>query len=132
MKKVILFAIVALVVQACSQKIEMATLANTKWTLSEWPGRTMPVSAQATLNFDADNKIGGKSFCNTYGGSSRILNGTVKFDQIFSTKMFCSESGDAENKYQADLQTVNGIKMDGGKLVLLKDGQVVMAFVKTM
>jgi heat shock protein HslJ len=130
MKKVILLLIVTLAMQACSKRLDSASLVNTKWELSEWPGRTLPVGGQATLNFDADNKIGGKSFCNSYGGNSAISDNTVKFEQIFSTKMFCSEFSAAETNYHADLLTINSLKMEGSKLQLLKDGQVVMVFVK--
>ena len=128
MKKLILALIVAVALQACSKKIDINALVNSKWVLSEWPGKTLPVNAQATLNFDTAQRIGGKSFCNSYGGNSTITENQVKFEQIFSTKMFCSEFSDAENKYQADLLTINTMEMANDKLKLLKDGEVVMIF----
>lgn len=129
MKKIILALIIAVSMQACSKKIDPNAIANTKWTLSEWPGRTLPVNAQATLNFDAERKIGGKSFCNSYGGNSVITGKQIKFEEIFSTKMFCSELSDAENRYQSDLATVNSWEVSGNKLKLLKDDVVMMVFV---
>ncbi len=130
MKKLLLTLMIAIALQACSSKLDLNAINNSKWVLSEWPGRTLPVNAQATLNFDAERKIGGKSFCNSYGGMSTITSESAKFEQIFSTKMFCSEFSDAENKFQADLLTINSIKVEGNKLKLLKDGQLVMAFDK--
>lgn len=129
MKKIILALIIAVAMQACSQKLDATTVANTKWVLNEWPGHTLPQGAQATLNFDTEGKIGGKSFCNSYGGNSVISSKNVKFDQIFSTKMFCNELSDAENKYQNELTLVNAMKLAQGKLTLLKDGVPVMVFV---
>lgn len=130
MKKIILLLIVAFAMHACSQKLDVTTISNSKWTLSEWPGQTMPVNAQATLNFDGENKITGKSFCNSYGGNSLITGKTVKFEQLFSTKMFCNEFSNAENKYQTDLVSVNTLELSGSKLKLLKDGAVIMVFEK--
>ena len=130
MKKIFLLFVMALTIQACSPSLDSARMANTKWVLSEWPGRTIPVNAQATLNFDIDHKINGKSFCNGYGGNSSFENGRVKFSEIFGTKMFCTEFGDAETHFQTDLQAVDALKMNGEKLQLLKDGQVMMVFVK--
>lgn len=131
MKKILLFVVIGVFLQSCSQKVGAELIANTKWTLTEWPGRTIPVNGLATLNFSDPAKIGGKSFCNVYGGTSEIYNGTVKFSQIIGTKMFCNEFSDAENQYHADLLRVDGIKMSGSNLHLLKDGQVVMVFKKT-
>ena len=130
MKKIILGLVLFLSMQACSEKLEMNKVANTKWILSEWPSKTLPTSAQATLSFDAEGKIGGKSFCNSYGGNTVIADGTIKFEQIFSTKMFCTEFAQAENDYQADLQTINTAKVSDTQLQLLKDGVVIMVFKK--
>lgn len=131
MKKVFLGLIILLALQACSRKLDVNFVANTKWVLSEWPDRTMPVNAQATLSFDGDAKIGGKSFCNAYGGNSVITKDAIKFEQIFSTKMFCSEFSQAENNYQADLLTITSAKISGNKLSLFKNGQLAMVFVRT-
>jgi heat shock protein HslJ len=130
MKKIIFALFLAFTAVGCAKKVAVQSIANTKWTLSEWPGRTLPVNAQATLNFDSDNKIGGKSFCNSYGGNMVVNGEQIKFEQIFGTKMFCTEFSDAENKYQADLLLVNSIKLTGNKLSLLKAEEVVMVFVK--
>jgi heat shock protein HslJ len=130
MKKIYFAVFIGLLFQACSQKIGANLIANTQWILAEWPGRTIPANGTATLNFDNTGKIGGKSFCNSYGGSSEINNGTVKFGQLFSTKMFCTDLSDAENKYQADLQTVNTITMNTGRLNLLRDGKIDHGFYK--
>lgn len=129
-KKLTLAFTIAIMMQACSQRIDATSIANTKWTLTEWPGRAIPVDAQATLNFDAERKIGGKSFCNSYGGNSVITGKQIKFEEIFSTKMFCTELSDAENKYQTDLAAVNTWAVSGNRLTLFKDGVVTMVFVK--
>ncbi|TKC12462.1 META domain-containing protein [Pedobacter polaris] len=130
MKKLVLGVFLIVVIQACSQKIGVATVANTKWILTEWPGKALPTTVKATLNFDAEGKIGGNSFCNGYGGNTTFENGGIKFSQIFGTKMYCEQVGDAENKYTTDLEAVNGAKLVGEKLQLLKDDQVLMIFTK--
>jgi heat shock protein HslJ len=130
MKKIILLLTAFFAFQSCSQSINPSTISETKWVLSEWTGRTLPTKAQATMNFDGDNKIGGKSFCNSYGGAVTINDNAIKFDQIFSTKMYCDEVSEAENNYLSDLQSVNQAKKNGDKLLLLKDGKLVMVFVR--
>lgn len=128
MKKLFIALIIAFAFQACSPKLSINSIANTKWILSEWPGKELPAKAQATLNFDADGRISGKSFCNGYGGNTTFTETGIKFSQIFGTKMYCEEVGDAENKYTADLESINNAKIENDKLLLMKDGNVVLGF----
>lgn len=129
--KNILFALTLIVgLSSCAKDLDMAIKTNSKWVLTEWPGKSLPTSAQATLNISDGNKIGGKSFCNTYGGTASFNGNALQFSQIFGTKMYCNEVADAETKFTADLEAVNSGKVDGNKLSLMKDGVVVMVFNK--
>ena len=125
-----IFFVLALIigVSSCSKDLDMAVKTNSKWVLTEWPGKTIPTNAQATLNINDGNKIGGKSFCNTYGGNATFNGNALQFSQIFGTEMYCTEVADAEVKFKADLEDVNFGKVDGGKLSLMKDGIVLMVF----
>ncbi len=130
MKRLFLGLVLVIALQACSKKITTDTVANTKWTLSEWTGQTLPTKEKATLNFGADNQIGGKSFCNTFGGRSTISGNTIKIEEVFGTMMFCESVAEAERNYTEGLKTVNSFKVVDGKLQLLKDGKVMMVFTK--
>ena len=130
MKNIFILLVFTLSVISCSKDLDMSVKTNSKWILTGWPGKTIPSNAQATLNISDGNKIGGKSFCNTYGGTATFNGNALKFGQIFGTKMYCAEVADAETKFTADLEAVNSGKMDGGKLSLMKDGVVVMVFNK--
>ena len=131
MKKLILALLIAFSLQACNSNLQMATTkADTKWVLTEWPGKTLPTTAKATLNITSGNKITGKSFCNGFGGNAVINGNAVKFSELIGTKMYCQEVGEAENKYLADLQNVDAGTISGGKLRLMKNGSLVMVFSK--
>ncbi|MES2417444.1 MAG: META domain-containing protein [Bacteroidota bacterium] len=116
---------------ACTPNLNSLKRTPTKWVLTEWPGKTLPGKAQATLNITEGHKIGGKSFCNVYGGNAVFNGNALKFSQFFGTKMYCEGSAEAENKFIADLEAVNAGRLSGDKLLLLKDEQVVMVFSKT-
>ncbi len=121
--KTLLFAFVIIIgLNSCTN--------DSKWVLTEWPGKSLPTTAQATLNINDGNKIGGKSFCNSYGGNATFNGNAIQFSQIFGTKMYCNELADAEIKFTSDLEAVNSGKVDGGKLSLMKDGVVLMVFSK--
>ena len=131
MKKLALIFIAALIMQSCSEKVGIESVANTNWVLTEWPGETMPnTTKKATLNFSANDKVSGKSFCNGFGGTATISGETIKFSELIGTMMFCEDVGQAEGKYTEGLKNSNSFKVVGGKLQLLKDGKVVMVFSK--
>ncbi len=129
--KNLFYAFILLIgLNSCAKDLETAVKANSKWVLKEWPGKIIPANAQATLNINDGTKIGGKSFCNTYGGNASFNGNALQFSQIFGTKMYCTEVADAENKFLDDLQAVNSGNVDGSKLTLMKDGVVLMVFGK--
>lgn len=131
MKKIIIALFVVFALQACTKDLKLITEKDTKWELSEWSGKTLPTTAKATLNISGGNKIGGKSFCNSYGGSAVINGNAIQFSKIFGTKMYCEAVGDAENKYYADLEKVTAGKVSGGKLYLYKDETLLLVFSRT-
>lgn len=131
MKKLVLLFTVAIVLQACTNKIGAENIQGTSWVLSEWPNETMPnTTKKATLAFAADNKVSGKSFCNGFGGAVTISGATIKFSELIGTMMFCEDVGQAEGKYTEDLRNANSFKIVDGKLQLLKDGKLLMVFSK--
>lgn len=128
MKRLFLGLLLISIIQACTPKMQSTSVNNTKWVLSEWPGKTLPAKAQATLSFEGNNRVSGKSFCNGFGGSAVIKGDSVKFDQLIGTMMYCEEVGQAENSFLNDLKSANTLKTSGDKLQLLKDGTVLLVF----
>lgn len=115
---------------SCSKTLQMATQkADTKWVLVKWKDNVLPINHKATLNLTG-NKMGGKSFCNTYGGSVTINGNALKFSPIISTKMHCQEVAHAESKFIGDLQQLDAGTISGGRLRLMKAGEVMMVFAK--
>ena len=131
MKKVLLGLMLVLFLQACAEKIGMESILNTNWVLTEWPGQTMPnTTKKATLNFAADIKVSGKSFCNGFGGSASINGNTIKFSELMGTMMYCEDVGRAEGKYTEGLRTTNAFKIVGDKLQLFNGDKLLMVFSK--
>ena len=131
MKKLVLGFIIAMTLHACSEKLNIGNVDNTKWILTEWPGQTMPnTTKKATLAFAADNKVSGKSFCNGFGGTATINGDTIKFNELIGTMMYCEDVGQAEGKYTEGLRNANSFKVVNGKLQLLQDGKLLMVFSK--
>ena len=131
MKKLFFGLIIVLSVQACTSKLNMVSISNTKWVLTEWLDQTMPnTTKKATLDFGADNRISGKSFCNVFGGTVTIKNQSIKFSELISTMMYCDDVGEAESKFTEALKKANTFKVVDGKLQLLNEDKLLMVFSK--
>ncbi len=115
---------------SCSQRISPFILADTSWVLSEWPNQEMPDQALATLKFNTNTELSGKSFCNGFGGSYVINGSKISFGSLFGTQMYCDAVGDKETKFLEALRTVNKVNKAGDKLQLLRDNTVIMVFSK--
>jgi len=119
-----------MVLASCSKDLNSKIKTDSKWVLSAWPGHTLPANGQATLNISESSRIGGKSFCNSYGGSAVFNGNALQFSQVFGTKMYCEEFAAAETQYLNDLQAVNAGSLSGNKLSLMKDEKVLLIFTR--
>jgi len=130
MKNLFFLGLIVCFLSSCIEKIDTKALTNTKWELSELPGTTLPTTAKATLNIADSLKIGGKSFCNSYGGRGEVKDNKLALKNIFGTKMFCEDTDAAERAYLQALNQVDNAKIVDGKLHLLAAGKTLLVFTK--
>ena len=84
------------VLTACSP---ISDLAGTSWELSMYnesgdePMVTL-FPGDATFDFDGTDKIGGRSYCNIYGGIYSASNGVISIGELFSTEAGCNTNGE--------------------------------------
>jgi heat shock protein HslJ len=94
---------------------------NGKWQLVSMKlGNNLPIKSfvkPITLNIDKD-KIGGNGGCNSYGGSFSQTGNTVKFSDIFSTKMWCDGSSPTESIYFDALGKSVNYELNDDELIL--------------
>lgn len=104
----ILFASACTPVQA--QDAE-GDLANSKWQLVSFGGSEaeMPVIERSmiTLEFDDQGRFGGSGGCNSYGGSYVVEEGKLKFGEIITTLIACTDQAinDQEGRYLQALRS---------------------------
>ncbi|WP_439184428.1 META domain-containing protein [Carboxylicivirga taeanensis] len=74
----------------------------------------------------AEQKVGGNSGCNSFGGEVIIEGDTVTFDKVFSTKMYCD--GVPEHEFFQLLQQPLKYTLKGDVLQFEKEGVTLMVF----
>lgn len=101
---------------------------GTEWKLTRIEGNVVK-NEKAFIRFDeTKNSAGGNGGCNVFGGSLSKIGNKLKISEVFSTKMFCQDGSDVENKFFANLDRVTEYEIKDGKLFLMANRTVVLEF----
>lgn len=107
-------------------------LFDTRWSLKKMydNGNEEAVTTKAFIRFDqAKGSAGGNGSCNSFGTTATINGNEVRFKNIFSTKMYCEQVQQIENKYFKHLENVNRFQIKDRTLTFYNDKQWVLEFV---
>ncbi len=100
----------------------------TQWKLTRIEGNIVN-NEKAFIRFDeTKNSAGGNGGCNVFGGSFSKNGNQIKISQIISTKIFCENGSDVENKFFANLDRVTNYEIKNGKLFLMTNETIVLEF----
>jgi heat shock protein HslJ len=111
---------------AAPQPVALAPLEGTSWRAEEIDGAGVVDGVQATLIFDAGQKVAGLASCNRYFGTYRQTDDTLEIKPGGSTRMACPlVVMDQETKFLTALGAVRKARREGDTLMLLDgDGRV--------
>ena len=106
-------------------------LFGTKWSLKKiyTGGKEETVNTKAFIRFDKEKgSAGGNASCNNFGSSLTVNKHEVSFKDIFSTKMYCEQVQQTENKFLAGLRKVNRFEIKEKRLLLYNDRELMFEF----
>ena len=105
-------------------------LYNTKWALKKINGNEGIVNTKAFIRFDQQKgSAGGNGSCNNFGSSATINGNEVNFKNVFSTKMYCEQVQQIENKFLSSLEKVTRYEIKDKSLLLYQDKELLLEFV---
>jgi len=128
------FVIVLLISSCKTAKESMASttaLYDTKWSLKKiYDGDAVTsVDTKAFIRFDKEKgSAGGNGSCNSFGSTASVNGNEVSFKNIFSTKMYCDQVQQIENRYLKHLQNANRHEVKDRSLFLYRDKQLLLEF----
>lgn len=102
------------------------------WTLTsiaDGDMATLFTGKTPTLEFTTDGKAFGNGGCNTYRTSYTLQENTITFGPVMSTKMACP-SLKGEDLFTGFLASPLQAGLNGDKLTLFKEGNIVLEFTK--
>ena len=107
-------------------------LYNTKWSLKKIHDNDNKeiVNTKAFIRFDKEKgSAGGNGSCNSFGSSPTINGNEVSFKNVFSTKMYCEQVQQIENKFLGSLEKVTRYEIKDSSLFLYRDKELLLEFV---
>ena len=109
-------------------------LYNTKWSLKKVyiDSKEETVNTKAFIRFDKEKgSAGGNGSCNSFGSTATINGNEVSFKNIFSTKMYCEQVQQIENKLLGSLEKVTRYEIKDKSLFLYRDKNLLLEFAAT-
>lgn len=106
---------------------------NKRWKLLEIDGEKVEITEafkgepHIILSLQT-NKIHGSGGCNRFGGTYTLSGDNLTFGGIAATKINCEEVMQVEELFIRGLTTVNGYRVNGDAMWLLRDGKQIMKF----
>ena len=135
MKLTFLFCITAILFASCASskknQAETMSLYDTKWLLKKiYTGDNIEnVQTKAFIRFDMEkNSAGGNGSCNSFGSTASVSGNDVSFKNVFSTKMYCEQVQQIENKFLGALERVTRYEIKDKTLLLYHDKEIVLEF----
>lgn len=137
MQKVLLFLAVIAIMAGCAPKNSPSkdgsansSLTNTRWkltALTSLPNGLPKLSKDVFLQLDT-GRIKGFAGCNSYFGAYTTSASSLSFTGVGSTKMFCQDGMETENKLFQALNSTSHYRITGMKLELLKGQDLLATF----
>jgi heat shock protein HslJ len=127
-------AIILLTASCTSAKETMEQpipLYNTKWSMKKVyaDGKEETVNTKAFIRFDKEKgSADGNGSCNSFGSSATINGNEVSFKNVFSTKMYCEQVQQIENKFLGSLEKITRYEIKDKSLFLYKDKELLLEF----
>ena len=128
-------AIILLAASCTSAKETMEqpmSLYNTKWLLKKvfTAGKEETVNTKAFIRFDKEKgSAGGNGSCNSFGSTATINGNEISFKNVFSTKMYCEQEQQTENKFLRSLGKVTRYHIKDKSLLLYSDKDLLLEFI---
>jgi heat shock protein HslJ len=105
------------------------TLSGIDWKLTRIENRDVNSNSKAVIRFDEQNRrVSGNGGCNGFGGNLSVNGSSLRVSQVISTKMFCEQGSDVENRFFNQLERVTRYDLNNGKLQLFNGSRIVLEF----
>ncbi|WP_333608623.1 META domain-containing protein [Arsukibacterium sp.] len=112
---------------SCPDRLNPASFQGIVWRAEKLADKYVPYQLNVRLFFDKD-KLHGFSGCNSFNASFQQHANRIIVQRLASTRKFCAEGNELELQFTQSLQQADRAEVNGSRLQLFKDNQVIMQF----
>ena len=98
------------------------------WRAEKLAGHYLPQQLNVRMIFDSEDRIYGFAGCNSFNGSYKQQANRLNVAGIASTQKYCSDSSEFEQQFTSSLQSADRAEVNGDKLQLFKDNNLLIEF----
>ena len=107
-----------------------SSLFGAKWKLLKINGENVGQTKAFIVFDERKNSVGGNGGCNSFGGQLLKNGAKLKISQIFSTKMFCQQGSEIENKLFVNIEKITDYAISENRLILKSNTAGLLEFVR--
>jgi copper homeostasis protein (lipoprotein) len=113
---------------ACPEQLQPGKIQGIVWRAEKLTNRYVPQQLNVRLIFDQNERLYGFAGCNNFNGNYKQRSNQLSIQPLVSTRKFCAESSELEQQFTQSLQSADRAEVNGDKLQLFKNNQLILQF----
>ncbi len=112
----------------CPDQVQPGKMQGIVWRAEKLANRYVPQQLNVRVIFEQNDRLYGFAGCNNFNGSYKQRSNQLSVQPLVSTRKICAESSELEQRFTSSLQSADRVEVNGDKLQLFKNNQLVLQF----
>lgn len=112
----------------CPDHVQPGKMQGIVWRAEKLTDRYVPQQLNVRVIFDQNERLYGFAGCNNFNGNYKQRSNQLTVQPLVSTRKFCADSSDLEQQFTQSLQSADRAEVNGDKLQLFKNNQLILQF----
>lgn len=112
----------------CPDQQQPGKMQGIVWRAEKLTNRYVPQQLNVRVIFDQNERLYGFAGCNSFNGQYKQRANQLTVQPLVSTRKFCADSSELEQQFTQSLQSADRAEVNGDKLQLFKNNQLILQF----
>ncbi len=112
----------------CPDQLQPGKMQGIVWRAEKLTNHYVPQQLNVRVIFDQNERLYGFAGCNNFNGSYKQRSNQLSVQPLVSTRKFCADSSELEQQFTRSLQSADRAEVNGDKLQLFKNNQLILQF----
>lgn len=112
----------------CPDQVQPGKLQGVVWRAEKLANRYIPQQLNIRVIFEKNDRLYGFAGCNNFNANYKQRSSQLNVEQLVSTRKFCADSSELENKFTQSLQSADRVEVNGDTLQLFQNNKLILQF----